>query len=516
LPATIHLDKTFINFSPESTYKDSKLRAQTGLYPHQIEKLREQAAKEDIVFIVNESDLESVVDTAKLIKTVLPEAQVSDKEIYDFSNIESLEDLISAYSFNEQGKIDPHGPEARKLLFESVLGKQESLDILKNKFEQQKKLFPPNLIYQSEEYQKSYAGLVKDYLTRKEQRPLNSSEEISLADFQNNLDRLDEFIKEYSKNNQIEIPQEVIDELDKHVAIHMTSYYPKLDAKSNEWQIETHSFATGKKMGRLTVHFSIDGVATAGAITMNDHWKEKPYAVICPLGQLVKKNGPMSNFLSADTYWITDPNSPGIKLPETATIIANKPDSVHPEVTHGSADDMEDLRSGHRGPDINIVKANKNAEDSIDVILKNRYGVDMKPVGNRGWTGEINGYEEQRLGALLKKIFPGLHRTLHVDNNSADFENLCMHFFERATLADNKEEIRKDKEKVKNHWSSQPFKFDELMMQTPEQIVESAKKALMSGINFHFNTARVSEDREDCPTKLPREFAHQLVKLGII
>ena len=533
----------FIKPEPSvGTYTDKGVKPATGFLVHEKDRLRESVKEGNTLLVVQENDVASITSAANVVKDILGIERA--EKLVDTTDVGHMEDLVATYSFDENGEIAPDKhEEARKLLFESIIGEEKSFERLEQAFtDNETSIFPyhmHNMLRVKEELEavdpENYLSSARDQIifflytqgVHYEDPPATIKEKK-----ENAQQVIENLIESYRQNNEvIDIPEDVVQELDKHVAIHMTQYYPMFDEKNNEWYVPPHSQATGTRLGRLTTHFAIDGIASAAAITSGD-WDEKPFAILTPLGQLVKKNGPMHCFLTADTWWTIDPNSPGIRLPEESTIIASRrrgkndpaEDEGHTPWRKSSEDYIFEKEkklkhtSNHRGPDnyIKRMDSSLRKETVIEKVLNEQYGVPMKSIGNEGWTKDRT--EEKDLTNKVREAFPFVLNTLHMGAIVEWLEKESLEFFHKVALASNIEKataVIGEKEMREAKEGNQYERYHEMKMlqenkETPGKVIEMTREKIIQNINQN-SSMRLGEG-----VALPREMARLFVKIGIL
>mgnify|MGYP003393225986 CR=1 FL=1 len=459
------------------------LKPETDLTFLQIEKLREAGKDARAEFIIN-SDAQSLIDAAHLIAKTYPDARKDNSLIGE--SVPQIEDYIVAASFNEGGKCIDAMDETRNQVIRALLGHKDAANFLKAKLEKNQEKFPPLKIKQLIDSRNAKKLWLVDLKERIRESEFGSSVKGQVQETEANLALLDTLIEKYQRGD-FEVPEEIIQELDKYVAIHMTSYYPVFDEKSREWVIPTHSKATGDKVGRLSIHFSIDGIATATGMPTGDldKWTGKPYAIVAPLGQMIKKNGLMDNFMPADSWWVVDPNSSGIRIPESATIVARTPQGkgktkVQEETAHSLA---------HKpGKGINKATLNVSDEEFLNYV-KEKYGAKLESLGNDTWNNaEKTRWEKRSLAENIRKINPFIWDTRHADTPEEIFERKNIAFLNAGLLADNN------------------------VQKSAETSLELCREKMIEDLN-HQTLPHEGAPKE---TMVAREFARQMVKGGIL
>lgn len=95
------------------------------------------------------------------------------------------------------------------------------------------------------------------------------------------------------------------------VAVHATNYLPK------KGQIHPGGPAL-EIAGRRTIHFSLNGIATAGAISSSDAWKNKQYYIVVPVADLLEHNKPFGGV--ASDFFFPGP----VQLPDTTQVFSSR------------------------------------------------------------------------------------------------------------------------------------------------------------------------------------------------
>lgn len=470
----------------ETLITQHPLKPETDLSSLALHNLREVGGLGKAEFVIN-SDVETLIHAARLIAKTYPGIKKGEPLIAE--SIPVIEDYIIAASFNDKGQLVDSMDETRCRVMRALLGYVEDADYLKKQFEKNKDRFPPLKIVRLMNVRLNISHRIDNNLAelrRLEEVDRSEPEKSSylelkvkilqerIAEDKNGLKRVDELVAEYGKG-KLEISEDVVQDLDKYVLIHMTDFYPVFDEKENEWIIPTHSKATGDKIGRLSIHFSIDSTATATGMPTGDssHWKQKPYAIVVPLGQMIKANGLMDNMMPADTWWVVDPNERGIRLPESATIVALSP--------HGKGEIQHSL--SHR-PGGTIHKETLSAHgNEFSDFVRQKYGVELESVGNDTWHSKTKERNSRSLFENIRKLNPvSVWGVRHSETPEEIFERSLIGYFNKVLLADNTEK--------------------------EDGQIESYRKSVIKSLNTE------SEHHE---TKLiPREFARQVIKSGIL
>ena len=478
-------------------------KPQTGLRNNEMQKFKSVATGEHAVFVVD-SQARSLADMVIMIKSIFPEANFGSKGI-DLNNIAKIEDLIIAGSFDSQGNlaIDDKGnpiadpQEIRSKILMAMLGDSKAFDEVKGKYEATQKFFPSYLIYNLLLERES---IYNNLRSERQQMDERSSDPFAVKNSKERIDELEkrlsdfnEFLELYEQGQEIEIPETLIIALDRHVAIHMTQYEPLVDQETGQLIIPTNSGARGNKNGRITSHFSIDGTATAVAMGDND-WSSYRVGILAPLGQLVKENGLMANFMPADTYWVVDHNQPGIRIPKNSTILVR---------------DINKSGLGKLQKDQSLSEENIEVKDfgpdTIKDTLLYKYKVGMRELGTDTWLdnrGFDDGTYEQ-----VKKVYPAITGGRHFATLSYNFENNLNGYFERVLVSDHQTEIA---EAISQTGSTY---YKNLIEQSPEEVVLNARMIPLSQINKKLNKYDV---HAGMPHPIPKEYARMLVAAGVI
>jgi len=481
-------DGDWREYKTDTLITQTPLRSQTDLLPRDTERLRESGKDARAEFIVN-SDAESVVHAAKLIAKLYPKAVKGAPMIKE--NIFDIEDYIIAASFNEKGECVDAMDETRDKVIRALLGYEEDAKYLEQKLRENAERFPSLKVCdlmdtryarmrkldrcrESIEFRQNQAGT--------EGRPLSDFENDVISASRSEIQRTEsdivligDLIKQYQEGG-VKIPEEIIKELDKYVVIHMTDFYPVFDENEKRWVIPTHSKATGDRVGRLSVHFSVDGIATATGLPTAEGgtWTQKPYAVVAPLGQMVKLNGLMDNLMPADAWWVMDPNDAGVKLPESATIVAR--------TTHGDGDIQRSLV--HR-PGKGIDKVTLDIQDETFIgFVKDKYGASLAGLGNDSWQDDSKMFHSASLFESINRVNPFMHQGRHSSMSEERFERGMIGFLNAGLLADN----------------------------TGELAEASLEKERVVEIQYFNHENKLNGNN----IRVPREFARQMVKTGIL
>ncbi|MFA6321899.1 MAG: hypothetical protein WCX71_00275 [Candidatus Buchananbacteria bacterium] len=467
-------------------------KPKTGLRKAELDNLRKAASKGSAVFVAD-GQPKSLADLAVMIRNSFPEGQFSASEI-DVVKTEVLEDMIIALSFDESGILRDNSQNARNLILQALLGDKRISADLQQELEKKKHFSPPFLVRQCKLVLAGY----KINLTSIQESESKSKMEYEKENFRKQaveissvIADLEDFIERHKNGEEVEIPERLVEALDQHVAIHMTAYEPIFDQESGDWIIPTHSGATGNKVGRITEHFAIDGIATAGFIGPGE-WDKSNIGILAPLGQMVKENGVMANFMPADTYWVVDPNKLGIKIPKNSTVIST-----------GLAE--ENLAKNSENDQIEFVPSSTEMTDLVKNILRKKYNVIFKRVGTDAWSDEEDSRRREReIVREIAKVFPGIIASgRHFGGFESNFEDTISNYYREVLLVDHQAEVAEDIEK------SGDKKMQYLTKLPPEKIIDTwVKKSVLEFCN------RV--DWRENEVFLPREHARMLVREGII
>ncbi len=502
-------DEPFKDLRPVDAYTQIyREKPQTGLSINQPEKISQAAREGKVLLLVDGNDPESILDAAVLARTLLaPEAKGEKPE--PLSPVEAY-DLIIAASFNEKGLFDQANfSEGRRLLWESQLGSAAAYRELEAKKQDEQDNFPPSDL---EEIISKKDQLIADLKTTH----YAPSDQEALV---KRVKQLETIQAKYETEGKLEIPESVIAELDKHVGIHMTKYYPVYNEADQHWYIPTHAQATGGRVGRNTVHFALDGVATIAGMMQVDTWQGSPYAIVAPLGQLVKANGLMRAMQPADTFWLVDPTQPGVRLPENATIISLSGGNAALPPAELSRQYEQDIQNdsltalNHRGPKSGISKITSTcgSEYTLQRVLADSYQVEKKNIGFDEWaSGQRALTEETELKELVSREFPFMpafyRGARHESDISQAFEDAVESFHDIALLANRTEELKKyidvNQYRIPTHWTAL----------SPAQLIEQARQRVVGVIN-NYSLNWLSGERR---IPLPRELARQMVRSGLI
>ncbi|MBI2628711.1 hypothetical protein HYW74_01355 [Candidatus Pacearchaeota archaeon] len=94
------------------------------------------------------------------------------------------------------------------------------------------------------------------------------------------------------------------------VAVHSTDYFPERGVISPAGEAY-------HKADRNTIHFCLNGIATATAISETDTWKKRKYYVTAPLFDLIQINNPIGG-CTVDFFFAGE-----VKLPETVKLFSS-------------------------------------------------------------------------------------------------------------------------------------------------------------------------------------------------
>lgn len=470
------------------------------------ERIRNNLKESIPLFVVN-SDIETILEYISELKDLFPELK-EKKSALPNDSIDYLQDLVAASSIDENGKLQQNIALTRRLLFEALMGNEKSADELLSSYYKNKDKIP-TVIEHSTKRQILYLKELLQYS--------NGDERVAL---EREIEKNEIFLDKIKRGEVIEVPPEVVEELDKYVAIHMTRYYPFFDEKNNSWKILPNSTATGNRGGRLSVHFSLDGMAAEAGVGIGE-WDKMPYAIVAPLGQMIKRNGPMECLMPADTWWLNDPNNPGVNLPENATIVRfstdpklvkDKPDDEKDRMYH---EDFQKSKKGldHQAPHNNVeqVTTRLDSESFLRRLLSDKYKVKYEGVGKDNW---LNAPKVRlwQLADEVNKIYPAVHGERHWNSLSGQFEQVLLNYYESVILAENQDIVdRKSKE-----WNEE-FQYAWVVKRPREKVIQIARQKVIDSINRKYFKNNGDPDFDiDAANNLPREFARQLVKSGII
>jgi hypothetical protein len=487
----------FYDKNPVFAYEGIKPR--TDLLPHDITKINSSSEKEGEALFIIDNNINSLAEVAQLLNKIFKESDISIDE--SFSS-ERIEEAIMAMSIDSEGRIrEEEDFESRRLILEAILGNKKSKDIISQHLKNKDKIVP-DAIYLAIEYLSYFKKLIKEI------------EGNAVDELEEKIKVIETCINNYCEAKKFFLDKKDIEKFNEHVVIHMTNYYPITD-NEGKWYIPNHSQSTGGKVGRLSTHFSIDGIATAAGIG-GGSWSNFKYAVVAPLGDMILKNGPMSNALIADTYWIKDPTSLGVLLPESSTLIANRRYKKQEE------EDLDEYEKGlvwkkekdkvladlsHRGPDKGIKKITSSLsnKDSLARLLNERYGVKIRDIGNDYWHGDS--WKDSEYIKLLYKVFPYIPLSRHQSSLHSRFERMIQSFLEGVLLSDQVERIKSIdlKEAFRYNPPAQKY-FTEFRNQGPEKNIAVAKKTFISKFNKE-NTRQ---------GYVPEEMMKLMLRLGLI
>ena len=105
------------------------------------------------------------------------------------------------------------------------------------------------------------------------------------------------------------------------LCVHVTKYEPKKNS-DGDLSIETTGMATGYKLPRATVHFTLNQIVHSH---MGGNWDNTPIVVLVPYKDIVGKNGNPQEIALEDTYFTPNPET-GLALPESSYIVKPNPD----------------------------------------------------------------------------------------------------------------------------------------------------------------------------------------------
>lgn len=223
------------------------------------------------------------------------------------------------------------------------------------------------------------------------------------------------------------------------VAVHATDYLPQNGMISPGGPSKDLA-------GRRTIHFGLNGIATASFISTTDMWNKKKYYVVAPLADLIEHNKPIGG-LAADFFF---------------------PGSVH----------LTDTTQ--------VFTSRDAAEEYVGKMGK------LLSLGKRGWPGPEYS-EELKLSASL-----GLWEGLHSDHHFSDYE--------RARSNGNSHEVALQRALNSHDWFYSDASIDprfEIQGSPPLGPV----KVLVSG-RMSRNEARIAKQRDfallgyDCPQQV--------------
>lgn len=461
-----------------------------------IPKLPDIFERESESLLLVNSDVESVIEAANYLRLQ------NNQEGLEFTSIEigRLEDVIIDLSRNEDGILESQISATRKILLERLLqGKDAALGLGEEVKHSTRRVFPYAIAHALERFEWSRETMDKEMLSYIEKTspeaylPHRESQTKTIKMEHSALERLKVYLEGYMESGSTDYPltEKEIQELNKHVLVHMTQYPPLVADNGVNYYIPTTGSAYDKKMPRLTVHFSVDGIATAAAVTQGN-WEEYPYAVIAPLGEMIRYNGPMASTNTADTWWVVDPTEKqGVILPPDTTVLKTDKQQVDGLESVGGVD-IEELEEGV----------------AIKDFLLKKYNVVAKTVGNRGW---VSGHDS--FSMRMAELFPGVSDQVHSGYEVVNLEKIIFQYFKEVVKTDNKEKLQKAIEK--DGGKSLPISEEELIkinqiLETPSSLmIDAISSDTIEQINHIFQGHYTGNI-------VSKELGRYLVKLGII
>ncbi|MFH1162050.1 MAG: hypothetical protein V1696_02120 [Candidatus Jorgensenbacteria bacterium] len=111
------------------------------------------------------------------------------------------------------------------------------------------------------------------------------------------------------------------------IAVHLTKFMPRQSEARDAWELQTSYEATGKKMPRITQHFTLNHpIVAAGAY---GSWEDASIAVLMPLDRMIERNGKPSLLNTVDTFWEVSPGRRTILPKDDAWLV--KPGAIEEE-----------------------------------------------------------------------------------------------------------------------------------------------------------------------------------------